>query len=172
VYVSTNACAFFSGFCPHDESSAAMPVAHSRNAALRVGFHGSSGERDKGRLQYYGHGATMLADCTAESRPAALAIISAMTNARMLTNDKHRSEPVTSFDARELTFDFPGLAIGVAEYAEGPTGCTVLHFHAGAPVSPMCAAERPARFSRTVKDGSTPSVWRADRCTDWRRRRA
>jgi 6-aminohexanoate-oligomer endohydrolase len=28
----------------------------------------------------------------------------------------------------ELTFDFPGLEIGVAEYEEGPTGCTVFHF--------------------------------------------
>lgn len=27
-----------------------------------------------------------------------------------------------------LEFDFPGLAIGVAEYPEGPTGCTVFHF--------------------------------------------
>ena len=29
-----------------------------------------------------------------------------------------------------LEFDFPGLAIGVAEYPEGPTGCTVFHFPA------------------------------------------
>jgi L-aminopeptidase/D-esterase-like protein len=28
----------------------------------------------------------------------------------------------------ELTFEFPGLRIGVAEYDEGPTGCTVFHF--------------------------------------------
>lgn len=28
----------------------------------------------------------------------------------------------------ELKFDFPGLRIGVAEYDEGPTGCTVFHF--------------------------------------------
>jgi L-aminopeptidase/D-esterase-like protein len=28
----------------------------------------------------------------------------------------------------ELRFDFPGLEIGVAEYEEGPTGCTVFHF--------------------------------------------
>ena len=32
----------------------------------------------------------------------------------------------------ELTFDFPGLRIGVAEYDEGPTGCTVFHFEGGA----------------------------------------
>ena len=32
---------------------------------------------------------------------------------------------------RELRFDFPGLEIGVAEYDEGPTGCTVFHFTRG-----------------------------------------
>jgi L-aminopeptidase/D-esterase-like protein len=31
----------------------------------------------------------------------------------------------------ELKFDFPGLRIGVAEYDEGPTGCTVFHFAPG-----------------------------------------
>jgi 6-aminohexanoate-oligomer endohydrolase len=31
-----------------------------------------------------------------------------------------------------LTFDFPGLRIGTAEYEEGPTGCTVFHFTGGA----------------------------------------
>jgi L-aminopeptidase/D-esterase-like protein len=35
-------------------------------------------------------------------------------------------------DGPTLTFDFPGLEIGVAEYLEGPTGCTVFHFPAGA----------------------------------------
>jgi L-aminopeptidase/D-esterase-like protein len=32
----------------------------------------------------------------------------------------------------ELELDFPGLRIGVAEYEEGPTGCTVFHFVRGA----------------------------------------
>ena len=40
--------------------------------------------------------------------------------------------PLTSFDGPALPFDFPGLRVGVAEYAEGPTGCTVLHFPTGA----------------------------------------
>ena len=39
--------------------------------------------------------------------------------------------PRTSFDGPELRFDFPGLDIGVAEYEEGPTGCTVLSFPGG-----------------------------------------
>lgn len=34
-----------------------------------------------------------------------------------------------------LTFDFPGLEIGVAEYPEGPTGSTVFSFPAGAPLA-------------------------------------
>ena len=33
--------------------------------------------------------------------------------------------------SRELQFDFPGLRIGVAEYEEGPTGCTVFHLPPG-----------------------------------------
>jgi L-aminopeptidase/D-esterase-like protein len=31
-------------------------------------------------------------------------------------------------DRRFVTFDYPGLKIGIAEYDEGPTGCTVLSF--------------------------------------------
>ena len=49
-----------------------------------------------------------------------------------LSNDALALEPRTVFDGPELTFDFPGLEIGVAEYDEGPTGCTVFHFPAGA----------------------------------------
>jgi 6-aminohexanoate-oligomer endohydrolase len=41
-------------------------------------------------------------------------------------------EPVTQFEGAALEFDFPGLRIGVAEYDEGPTGCTVVHFAGGA----------------------------------------
>jgi L-aminopeptidase/D-esterase-like protein len=32
---------------------------------------------------------------------------------------------------RELRFDFPGLRVGIAEYEEGPTGCTVFHLPPG-----------------------------------------
>lgn len=41
-------------------------------------------------------------------------------------------EPLTEFDGPALELDFPGLRIGVAEYEEGPTGCTVFHFTGGA----------------------------------------
>ena len=33
--------------------------------------------------------------------------------------------------SRELRFDFPGLRVGVAEYEEGPTGCTVFQLPPG-----------------------------------------
>jgi 6-aminohexanoate-oligomer endohydrolase len=33
--------------------------------------------------------------------------------------------------SRELRFDFPGFRVGVAEYEEGPTGCTVFHLPPG-----------------------------------------
>ena len=44
------------------------------------------------------------------------------------SNDNTPLVPRTSFDGRALTFDFPGLTVGVAEYEEGPTGCTVFSF--------------------------------------------
>jgi L-aminopeptidase/D-esterase-like protein len=45
-----------------------------------------------------------------------------------VTNDLVHPVPRTEFsNARALEFDFPGLEIGVAEYEEGPTGCTVFH---------------------------------------------
>ncbi|HET7699438.1 MAG TPA: P1 family peptidase [Candidatus Limnocylindria bacterium] len=47
----------------------------------------------------------------------------------MLSNDNAKLAPRTEIDAqRWLDLDFPGLEIGVAEYAEGPTGCTVFGF--------------------------------------------
>jgi len=47
------------------------------------------------------------------------------------SNDATPIKPQTAPAGPELTFDFPGLMVGVAEYAEGPTGCTVLHFPKG-----------------------------------------
>lgn len=51
---------------------------------------------------------------------------------RPITNDTITLMPRTSFDGAALAFDIPGLLIGVAEYDEGPTGCTVFLFPAGA----------------------------------------
>ncbi len=47
------------------------------------------------------------------------------------TNDNLRLEPRTSFDGPTLEFELPGLEIGIAEYEEGPTGCTVFSFLPG-----------------------------------------
>lgn len=52
-----------------------------------------------------------------------------------LTNDSAELIPRTAFDGPELRFDFPGLEIGIAEYEEGPTGCTVFNFPDGASVA-------------------------------------
>jgi len=48
-----------------------------------------------------------------------------------LSNDSAELTARTSFEGRELSFDLAALEIGVAEYDEGPTGCTVLHFPDG-----------------------------------------
>lgn len=48
-----------------------------------------------------------------------------------LSNDHLELTPRTEFDGPALEFDFPAMQVGVAEYAEGPTGCTVFHFPKG-----------------------------------------
>ena len=63
-----------------------------------------------------------------------------------LSNDSAELTPRTSFEGRELSFDFAGVEVGVAEYDEGPTGCTVLHFPDG-----------PVACSTDVRGGS-PAV--------------
>jgi L-aminopeptidase/D-esterase-like protein len=52
-------------------------------------------------------------------------------------------------DGRRLEFDFPGIEIGVAEYDEGPTGCTVFHF------------PRPVSAAVDVRGGS-PGLFQPD----------
>ena len=49
-----------------------------------------------------------------------------------LSNDNASLVPRTQFEGPVLELDFPVVAIGVAEYDEGPTGCTVFHFANGA----------------------------------------
>ncbi len=46
-------------------------------------------------------------------------------------NDTLDLVPRTEFHGPELEFDLAGLEIGVAEYDEGPTGCTVFYFPPG-----------------------------------------
>jgi len=47
---------------------------------------------------------------------------------RSTTDEPAVLVPVTAISGPSLTFDFPGFEIGVAEYVEGPTGCTVFYF--------------------------------------------
>lgn len=49
-----------------------------------------------------------------------------------MTNDTMTLVPKTGWDGPSLAFDFPAMQIGIAEHPEGPTGCTVFHFPAGA----------------------------------------
>lgn len=52
-----------------------------------------------------------------------------------LTNDNTDLVPHIPSGVPALEFDFPALHIGVAEYVEGPTGCTVFYFPDGAQAS-------------------------------------
>jgi L-aminopeptidase/D-esterase-like protein len=51
-----------------------------------------------------------------------------MDKPAQITNDNVDLTPRTSFKGPALALDFPALSVGVAEYDEGPTGCTVLVF--------------------------------------------
>jgi len=48
------------------------------------------------------------------------------------SNDDLTLIPRTTYAGSVLDFDFPAFQIGVAEYVEGPTGCTVFYFPKGA----------------------------------------
>jgi L-aminopeptidase/D-esterase-like protein len=51
-----------------------------------------------------------------------------------VSNDLLDLTPRVELDGARLAFDFDSFEIGCAEYDEGPTGCTVLHFPEGAAV--------------------------------------
>lgn len=48
------------------------------------------------------------------------------------TKGNSRLVPATSLEGPAVEFDFPAVHVGVAEYREGPTGCTVFYFPKGA----------------------------------------
>ena len=62
------------------------------------------------------------------------------------SNDTLKLTPNTAIKGRSLTFDFPALYIGVAEYAEGPTGCTVFYFPKGAMVTADVRGGSPGTY--------------------------
>ncbi len=53
-------------------------------------------------------------------------------NDPLLSNDSLALVSRTEFSGPMLSFDYPSMAIGVAEYEAGPTGCTVFQFDHGA----------------------------------------
>jgi L-aminopeptidase/D-esterase-like protein len=64
-----------------------------------------------------------------------------------LSNDHGELVPRTAFEGPELRFDLPGVRVGVAEYEEGPTGCTVFQFvPAGAACSTDVRGGSPGRL--------------------------
>jgi L-aminopeptidase/D-esterase-like protein len=48
------------------------------------------------------------------------------------TEGSAKGQARTDPGSRVLGFDFPSFKVGMAEYEEGPTGCTVFHFPEGA----------------------------------------
>ena len=52
--------------------------------------------------------------------------------------------------SRELRFDFPRLEIGIAEYDDGPTGCTVFRLPPG---GAACAQDVRGGSPGTLGDG-------------------
>jgi L-aminopeptidase/D-esterase-like protein len=52
-----------------------------------------------------------------------------------LSNEHAGLKPKIEFGGPVLHFDFPSFQVGVAEYEEGPTGCTVFYFPTAAQVS-------------------------------------
>lgn len=73
----------------------------------------------------------------------------ALANEKPVSNDTLTLVPQIAPARRLLEFDFPALRIGVAEYAEGPTGCTVFYFPQGA----MGAVDVRGGSPRTIMAG-------------------
>jgi len=77
----------------------------------------------------------------------------------IITNDNTQMIPQTDFDGRMLQYDFPDLHIGIAEYKEGPTGCTVFYF----PNNVTSVADVRGGFPGTIggtsaEDGKTAAI--------------
>ena len=59
-------------------------------------------------------------------------LVPAPTFGATLGNQDYDLTPAPSDGRGPVTFDFPGVEVGTAEYTEGPTGATVIHVPAGA----------------------------------------
>src|SRR5207248_971513 len=65
---------------------------------------------------------------------------------RMRVSPRRSPLPTPTATMADLELDFPGLRIGVAEYDEGPTGCTVFHFTRGATIERGVRGGSPGTF--------------------------
>lgn len=78
---------------------------------------------------------------------------------RLITNDNTKMIPQTEYEGRVLKYDFPELYVGIAEYKEGPTGCTVFYF----PKDVISVADVRGGFPGTIRgssaeDGRTSAI--------------
>ncbi|MCE7734515.1 MAG: peptidase S58, DmpA [Candidatus Heimdallarchaeota archaeon] len=75
-----------------------------------------------------------------------------MTDNNKLTNESKDLKPHAEMREPILNFDFPGIKIGIAQYPEGPTGCTVIKFDP--------TDNKPHRGARHYADirGGSPAV--------------
>jgi L-aminopeptidase/D-esterase-like protein len=60
--------------------------------------------------------------------PQILATLLALSTGLAIADEQDALSPVTNAGEKVLQFDWPAVRIGTAEYAEGPTGVTVIHF--------------------------------------------
>jgi len=77
----------------------------------------------------------------------------------IITNDNTRMVPQTGYEGRVLKYNFHGLLVGIAEYKEGPTGCTVFYF----PKDAISVADVRGGYPCTMKgspaeDGRTSAI--------------
>lgn len=80
-------------------------------------------------------------------------------NPEPVTNDNTHLMPKTEFVGPVLQFDFPSLHIGIAEYEEGPTGCTVFYFPNGAKSVVDVRGGLPGTVQGiTAADGGTSAI--------------
>ena len=75
----------------------------------------------------------------------AILLVGALTTADAQTRPVEPPPvPRVTLEGKALSFDFPEVQIGVAEYEEGPTGATVLLSASPSWPQWMCAAAHPA----------------------------
>jgi L-aminopeptidase/D-esterase-like protein len=80
-----------------------------------------------------------------------------MPDEKAVSNDTVTLVPQPAAAERQMSFDFPAIQIGVAEYREGPTGCTVFYFPRGATVACDVRGGMPGTIM-TAPDGFAHAI--------------